>query len=93
MLIRLLVSGILLLPAVKPAATKPLCTVTDPTGTPLNIRLEPNGIILKTLTNGATVAVLSNTVVEGKRWAYIGVPPSFLPAGWVFEKYLNCHST
>jgi hypothetical protein len=33
------------------------CTVSDPTGTPLNVRSRPNGPIVGALHNGATVFV------------------------------------
>ncbi len=61
------------------------CTVTDPTGTPLNIRSSPNGEIVGTLRNGASVTI--QTVAydgQGRPWAYIGV-------GWVFREFVTCY--
>ena len=34
------------------------CKVTDPTGTPLNVRDGPNGKVIGTLANGALVAIV-----------------------------------
>ena len=34
------------------------CKVTDPTGTPLNVRDGPNGKVISTLANGALVAIV-----------------------------------
>ncbi len=61
------------------------CVVTDPTGTPLNICEEPNGKIVGTLRNGASVKILSTTYdSDGKLWANIGV-------GWVFRESISCY--
>ena len=39
------------------------CKVTDPTGTPLNVRDGPNGKVIGTLANGA----LGDRRVQGRR--------------------------
>src|SRR5450756_851163 len=52
------------------AATAMHCHVSDPTGTPLNVRAVPNGTIVSTLSNGAVVAVLSQTTQNRRTWAY-----------------------
>ena len=72
------------------AASAMHCHVSDPTGTPLNVRALPNGSIVSTLSNGTVVAVLSQTTQNGKAWAYIGTGKEELPAGWVFQDYLTC---
>jgi uncharacterized protein YraI len=48
------------------------CTVDDPTGTPLNVRSQPNGPIVGALHNGAAVLV-SDLILDGsgRRWAKI----------------------
>jgi hypothetical protein len=76
------------------------CKVTDPTGTPLNVRSEPTGgKVVRTLKNGTEVIVGPST--EDGRWTQI-IP---LPVtkkqpklnadgfpifdGWVFTNYLS----
>ena len=67
------------------AAAGATCIVTDPTGTPLNIRSSPNGNIVGTLRNG-TAVVIQDTAYDrqGRAWAYIGV-------GWVFREFISCY--
>jgi hypothetical protein len=56
---RVLITAIALLFCVNlaAAATGDRCKVTDPTGTPLNVRSGPNGKITGTLANGALVSI------------------------------------
>jgi hypothetical protein len=75
----------------------PICTVKDPTGTPLNVRLSPKGQILANLKNGQQVEVIDHQEVRGQRWARIGrfssdEMQSELDSGWVFANYLACDS-
>jgi uncharacterized protein YraI len=66
------------------------CTVTDPTGTPLNVRVQPNGPILGALHNGTTVQVLQTTVdASGRPWVFVA-PQEAGKNGWVFGAYLTC---
>lgn len=66
----------------------PVCTVVDPTGTPLNVRAGPNAGILSTLKKGAKVEVIDHREHEGKRWALVA---RYAEAwGWVFGAYLKC---
>lgn len=66
----------------------PVCTVVDPTGTPLNVRDGPNGAILTTLKRGAKVEVIDHRDHDGRRWALVA---HFAEAwGWVFGAYLAC---
>jgi hypothetical protein len=61
------------------------CTVSDPTGTPLNVRSRPNGPIVGALHNGATVFVSALIAdASGRRWAKI-VPLQEGKAGWVIR--------
>ena len=67
----------------------PPCQANDPTGTPLNVRSEPNGKIIAHLKNG-TIVEQTNTPRTDK-WVEI----SFLSGkkkvtGWVFRNYLAC---
>jgi hypothetical protein len=67
------------------------CRVTDPTGTPLNVRTKPNGPIVGTLENGLLVYVIDrSTDSRGKAWVYIGDRSSRLPLGWVFREFISC---
>jgi hypothetical protein len=73
----------------------PICTVKDPTGTPLNVRLSPKGKILSNLKNGQQVEVIDHQEIGGKRWARIGrfsagELASDAEGGWVFADYLRC---
>ena len=66
------------------------CTVTDPTGTPLNVRSSPNGAILGALYNGTTVHMLGSAVdSDGRPWAYVE-PQGPGRVGWVFGAFLTC---
>jgi hypothetical protein len=66
------------------------CVVNDPTGTPLNVRAQPNGAILGALHNGASVQVLQVVYDSGGRpWAHIA-PLGAGRRGWVFGNFLTC---
>jgi Bacterial SH3 domain len=69
------------------ARANEVCTVADPSGTPLNVRSQPkpNGSILGALNNDTSV------VVKERRgqWASI-VPDSAGKSGWVWAEYLSC---
>ena len=66
----------------------PVCTVVDPTGTPLNVREGPNGKILSSLKKGAMVEVIEHKDHDGKKWALVG---KYAEAwGYVFGAYLKC---
>jgi uncharacterized protein YgiM (DUF1202 family) len=66
----------------------PVCTVIDPTGTPLNVRSGPNGKILGTLKKGELVEFNEHKQVKGKKWALVS---KFSEAsGYVFGDYLKC---
>jgi Bacterial SH3 domain len=68
------------------------CTVSDPTGTPLNVRARPvNGPILGAFHNGTPVWV-TDLFMDGhaRLWTYV-VPLVAGKRGWVFRHYLaNC---
>ncbi len=79
------------------AAEKPIdrvCVVADPSGTPLNIRDEPNGRIIDTIRNGKWVYAETEQRHNGKIWVYVYESDSKgnagLQLGWVFYEYLNC---
>src|SRR5438552_3189762 len=64
------------------------CTVSDPTGTPLNVRLRPNGPIVGALHNETQVLMDLVKRVQGRQWAK--VIPLAGESGWVFRDYLRC---
>ncbi len=73
------------------AATGDRCKVTDPTGTPLNVRSEPNGKIIGTLANGVLVAIVeSKDAANGKPWVKIVDAKTNKPIGWVFREFVSC---
>jgi hypothetical protein len=63
------------------------CRVTDPSGTPLNVRSAPKGGSIRgAITNDTIVKVLE---VRGD-WARIKPHSSPGKSGWVYSKYLDC---
>ena len=66
------------------------CDVADPTGTPLNVRNQPNGKILFTLRNGTKVVwvELSNDQKWVKIFPLTG--RHYDKEGWVFTDFLDC---
>jgi hypothetical protein len=71
-----------------PAFAADKCLVDDPTGTPLNVRAEPNGTILTTLQNGMSVTVLEERKLGTKRWLLVSLDGRQL--GWIFGAYVVC---
>ncbi len=73
----------------------PICTVADPTGTPLNIRLSPNGPVVSAARNGTELVFVEHREVDGKLWALVerfqsGEMAADFDGAWVFGAYLNC---
>lgn len=76
--------------AVASTALAQTCVVSDPTGTPLNVRASPNGAIIGALYNGTVVQVLKVIFDKrGRSWALI-VPLGPGKQGWVFGAHLTC---
>jgi len=67
-----------------------LCTVKDPTGTPLNIRATAAGEIVGQVRNGVRVRVLERGMHNGKPWVLVERWPDDNVVGWVFDPYLSC---
>lgn len=71
------------------------CKITDPTGTPLNVRASPNGKILRKITNG-TIVYIENTSSDskGRPWAQISqsIGNQRKILGWVFREFIDCDS-
>ena len=67
------------------------CRVTDPTGTPLNVRDAPQGRILGKVGNGRLVQMIeTDSDRNGKTWARVGTMDG-RPMGWVFREFVSCY--
>lgn len=75
------------------AKAEQVCKVTDPTGTPLNVRETPNGRIVGTLRNGVEVYIVKiDSDSQGRPWALVSRSrqnPSGA-FGWVFREFISC---
>jgi hypothetical protein len=89
---RVLITAIALLISVNlaAAATGDRCKVTDPTGTPLNVREAPNGKVAGTVKNGALVTILKTEEQNGKPWAFVADYETKKEIGWVFREFVSC---
>lgn len=71
-----------------------ICQVTDPTGTPLNVRSSPNGKVTSTLKNGREVKIIDISYdPKGRPWAKVMVDQrgKATVLGWVFREFLSCY--
>jgi hypothetical protein len=84
-----LIDVILDKPKSSPDAISESCIVTDPTGTPLNVRSAPNGPIMRTLTNGFRIKILRIAAANGRTWVYVS-DKAGQTIGWVFRPYVTC---
>ena len=84
------VSGVALAAlAAAPAFAVERCRVTDPTGTPLNVR-DVNMTITGRIENGRIVIIRSyGKDARGKPWAFIETPDGE-PIGWVHREFISC---
>jgi hypothetical protein len=75
------------------ADTSVICRVADPTGTPLNIRLQPNGEIVATARNGDKIVVFRGDEKrdnDGRIWLSVALMTSVAPDGYVIGSYVRC---
>ncbi len=74
------------------AQTLGTCRVADPSGTPLNVRLGPQGRIVGTVRNG-TVVRIASTARDHKQqsWVQVVEGQSRRTIGWVLRDMLNCY--
>jgi hypothetical protein len=75
------------------ADTSVICRVADPTGTPLNIRLQPNGVIVATARNGDEILVFRGDEKhddQGRIWLSVALMTSAAPDGYVIGSYVRC---
>jgi uncharacterized protein YgiM (DUF1202 family) len=68
---------------------KQTCTVTDPTGTPLNVRKSPNGRVVGAVENGSSVRIIgSSKDGKGRPWAKIKGDSG--ATGWILREFVSC---
>jgi hypothetical protein len=69
------------------------CRVTDPTGSPLNIRLKPNGKIVARIRNQRIVYPQSIINNNGKKWTLIAIEENhkILVLGWGLREFISCY--
>lgn len=71
-----------------------VCKVTDPTGTPLNIRDEPNGKIINKLRNDRKVYITRTTYDNKERpWVYLEgyYKGEYRQWGWAIREFVSCY--
>jgi hypothetical protein len=72
---------------IDPASSSQRCMVTDPTGTPLNVR-RFDGKIMGALHNGEIVKLLrTGADPHGKPWAYVAYQTN--GEGWVYREFIQ----
>jgi hypothetical protein len=77
-----------------PVNAEEVCQVTDPTGTPLNVRTEPNGKVINALKNGREVYILEIAYDDkGRPWAKVGgyERGNYRIWGWVIREFISCY--
>lgn len=78
-----------------PVKAEQVCQVTDPTGTPLNVRDSPNGNVINALRNGREVYILETAYDEqGRSWAKIAgyYEGNYRIWGWVIREFISCYN-
>lgn len=76
-------------PAIEARTGTRHCTVSDPTGSPMNVRATPRGEILGVLRNGSRVAIDRTAQVNDRTWVFAETEDGTL-TGWVVLNYLRC---
>lgn len=72
-----------------------VCKVTDPTGTPLNIRSKPNGKVINKLKNGRKVVITDNAYDnKGRPWVYLEgyYKGEYRYWGWAIREFISCYN-
>ncbi|MFB2879815.1 hypothetical protein [Floridanema aerugineum] len=78
-----------------PTKAETICKVTDPTGTPLNVRDRPNGNVVNTLRNGRQIRIDQLAEDEqGRTWAKVGSFQNgkYRVWGWVIREFVSCYN-
>lgn len=84
--------GMLLTSALPVTSMAQTCKVTDPTTTPLNVRVTPNGKIIGTVKNGTVVYISEYRYDnEGRPWAMVFNAKNDRYLGWVYREFLSCY--
>ena len=79
------------IPAAQAQIPRGTCMVSDPTGTPLNVRSYPNGPVISTLRNGTLVIVRGSRQDDrGRPWARLFSRDGEI--GWIFREYVSCRN-
>jgi hypothetical protein len=74
------------------ALSQEVCKVTDPTGTPLNVREKPQGKIVGTIRNGKDVVPMAfGADQNGNYWILVADEESGKEIGWVFREFVSCY--
>lgn len=92
----MLVVFISLLADVLPVKAKQICQVSDPTGTPLNVRSSPNGKIINSLRNNRQVNIIETAYdKQNRQWAKIGgyYQGKYKVWGWVIREFISCYNS
>ena len=72
-----------------PALAAERCVVTDPTGTPLNVR-RFDGKVIAAFHNGEVVKILRmGADKNGRPWAYVAYETN--GEGWVYREFISCY--
>jgi hypothetical protein len=91
----LLIALAILATVIPAAGAEEVCKVTDPTGTPLNVRATPNGRVVGTLKNDTEVYIeeVANDD-KGRPWAKVGVKSNGKKKvmGWVIREFISCYT-
>ncbi|MEH2195445.1 MAG: SH3 domain-containing protein [Nostoc sp.] len=90
----LFTTGLLGIVTLSPVKAETGCQVTDPTGTPLNVRDQPNGQVINTLKNGRQVDILEIAHdSQNRAWARIGgyYNGKYRVWGWVIREFISCY--
>jgi len=67
------------------------CVVSDPSGTPLDVRTEPQGTVVRALANGRLVLIADiKSDGNGQPWVLVANSESGERLGWVSRKLISC---
>ena len=70
------------------------CRVTDPTGSALNVRLEPGGQVINQLRNGRDVYIQQySRDFNGKVWVLVAIRSQggYRMMGYVLREFIGCY--
>ena len=68
------------------------CKVTDPTGTPLNVRDTVAGKVIGKLSNGKVVYIAEYAYdSKGRPWVLVFDVKTDAYIGWVYREFVSCY--